>query len=435
MQKLHGKNLLLVGFTLFSMFFGAGNLIFPPFLGAQAGTNTWLAMIGFIFSAIGFPVLGVIAVAKADGLRGLAGRVHPAFAAVFTLLIYLSIGPGLAIPRTASTSFEMVSPLIGGSSPMLQLIYSVGFFTIALIIALRPDKLTDRLGKILCPILISLIVVLFIGCILHPLASSYGVPIAPYTVLPPIQGFLGGYQTMDTIAALNFGAIIALNIRAKGIEDDDQVVRGTIRAGWIAGAVILAIYAMLAHIGAISGAAFPGGENGADTLTNIVSALFGAPGSVLLAAIFFIACLNTCIGLLSCCSDYFHELIPAVPYRIWVVFFAGISAVISNIGLSEILRLSTPILNAIYPVAIMLIILSFVPSLHKWRLVYPMTIGFVTVQSVIAALAQAKVMIPVISALVAKIPLSSLGFGWVLPGIIGLVLGLIFSRPSDEAKA
>ncbi len=434
MQKLHGKNLLLVGFTLFSMFFGAGNLIFPPFLGAQAGTHTWIAMIGMTLSAIGFPVLGVIAVAKADGLRNLAGRVHPAFAAVFTLLIYLSIGPGLAIPRTACTSFEMVAPLIGNSGA-LQLGYSIAFFVIALIIALRPDKLTDRLGKILCPILITLIIVLFIGCLVHPVAASYGTPHEIYATLPITQGFISGYDTMDTIAALNFGAIIALNIRAKGIEEDKQIVRGTIRAGWIAGAMMLVIYAMLAHIGALSGAAFPGGESGADTLTNIVPALFGAPGSILLAAIFMIACLNTCIGLLSCCSDYFHALIPAVSYRVWVVFFAGISAVISNVGLAGILRFSKPILSAIYPVALVLILLSLIPKLHQWRLVYPLTIGFVTIQSIIAALSQAAIRIPFVTDLIAKIPLTAQGFGWVLPGVVGLLLGLILCRPTAEEKA
>ena len=172
MQQLRGRNLLLVGFTLFSMFFGAGNLIFPPFLGAQAGTATWIAMAGFAISAIGFPILGVIEIARTGGLSQLAGRVHPKFAAVFTLLIYLSIGPGLAIPRTASTSFEMVAPLVGGSNTLLQLIYSLIFFALAGLVALRPEKLTKRLGKILCPTLIALIVILFIACLLHPVAEG-----------------------------------------------------------------------------------------------------------------------------------------------------------------------------------------------------------------------------------------------------------------------
>ncbi len=432
MQKLHGKNLLLVGFTLFSMFFGAGNLIFPPFLGAEAGTAAWPAFLGFAMSAIGLPVLGVIAVARSGGLSALAGRVHPRFAAVFTLLIYLSIGPCLAIPRTASTSFEMFTPLIGGGVGK-QAVYSVVFFAVAFLIALRPDKLTDRLGKILCPTLIVLIIVLFAGCLFAPVAAHYGVPTEKYTTLPTAVGFLGGYQTMDTIAALNFGAIIALNIRAKGIEEDKQVVRGTIRAGWIAGALLLVIYAMLTHVGALSGAAFPLGESGADTLSSLAYALFGTPGRVLLAAIFLIACLNTCIGLISCVSEYFHGLFPRVSYRAFAAFFSVASMVVSNIGLAGIIRLSTPVLNAIYPAAIVLIVLSFVPQLAAFRWVYPLAVGLTCVQSVTEALAQSGLSIPFWTDAVAALPLTDAGFGWVLPALIGLLLGLVLSQRAPQA--
>ena len=429
MQKLRGRNLLFVGFTLFSMFFGAGNLIFPPFLGAQAGANTWLAFAGFAMSAIGLPVLGVIAVARSGGLAALAGRVHPRFAAVFTLLIYLSIGPCLAIPRTASTSFEMLAPLVGGGAAR-QLIYSALFFAAAFLVALRPEKLTDRLGKLLCPALIVLIVVLFAGCLLHPPAAHYAAAGEPYTALPAAAGFLAGYQTMDTIAALNFGAVIALNIRAKGVADERQVVRGTIRAGWVAGAVLLALYAMLTHAGALSGAAFPGGETGADTLTQLARGLFGRPGLVLLAAIFVIACLNTCIGLISCVSEYFHGLFPRVPYAAFAAFFALASMVVSNIGLAGIIALSTPVLNAIYPVAIVLIALSFVPRLAAYRWVYPLAVGLTCVQSVADAFA-----LPGLSALLDRLPLAGLGFGWVTPALAGLLLGLLLSRRDAAAQA
>ena len=211
MKKLSGKNLLLVGFTLFSMFFGAGNLIFPPHLGAQAGTSLWPAFAGLAVSAVGLPIAGVVAVARAGGLDRLAGRVHPVFAMVFTILVYLSIGPCLAIPRTASTSFQMLVPLIGGGTG-LQLAYSVLFFAAAFLVALRPEKLTDWLGRILCPCLIVLIVMLFAGCLIHPLAAHYGTPSAEYAALPAVQGILYGYQTMDTLAGLNFGAVIRLNI-------------------------------------------------------------------------------------------------------------------------------------------------------------------------------------------------------------------------------
>ena len=175
MQKLLVRQRLLLGFTLFSMFFGAGNLIFPPHLGAQAGSNFWPAFAGFAVSAIGLPIAGVVAVARAGGFDQLASRVHPKFSLVFAILVYLSIGPCLAIPRTASTSFEMLVPLVGGGRG-LQLSYSIVFFAAAFLVALHPEKLTDRLGRVLCPALIALIFVLFAGCLLHPVAAQYGPP-------------------------------------------------------------------------------------------------------------------------------------------------------------------------------------------------------------------------------------------------------------------
>lgn len=216
-QKLSIRNLFLVGFTLFSMFFGAGNLIFPPFLGAQAGQESWKAMAGFLVSAAGLPVLGVAAAALAGGLEKLAGRVGPHFAAVFPILIYLFIGPCLAIPRTASTSFEMtVLPAANALGIDLegrflgvqgafaaQAGYSVLFFIVAVLLSLKPERLTDRLGKVLCPTLLILIAVIFTGCLVWPVGIPSG-PEASYRSAPALKGFLEGYGTMDTLAALNF---------------------------------------------------------------------------------------------------------------------------------------------------------------------------------------------------------------------------------------
>lgn len=429
-KQLKGRNLVLVGFTLFSMFFGAGNLIFPPFMAAQAGHNTWPALAGFAISAVGLPILGVVAVARSGGLTSLASCVHPAFAAVFTILVYLSIGPCLAIPRTASTSFEMaVTPFTGGSDKLwlFQLLYSVVFFGVALLVALRPEKLTERMGKILCPCLLALIAVIFAGCLINA-PGGYGASGGAYAVNPLSQGFLDGYQTMDTIAGLNFGIVIALNIRAKGVEEDRSTVRGTIRAGWIAGAVMLVVYAMLAHVGAVSGGAFPGAANGAETLTSIVSALFGPLGSVILAAVFVIACLNTCIGLISSCGEYFHSLVSRFSYRAWAAFFALVSMVVSNAGLNLILTVSVPVLNIIYPVAIVLIALAF---LHRWiggwSRVYPTAILFTAFSSVVYTLDGLGFAIPGVTRLMNHIPLSSLGLGWILPALCGAVLGMLIS--------
>lgn len=436
MNRLSAKKQLLVGLTLFSMFFGAGNLIFPPFLGMQAGTSTWIAMAGFALSAIGFPVLGVVAVARAGGLDALASRVHPKFAFVFTLLIYLSIGPCLAIPRTASTSFEMaVTPFVtllglGGEESglgMAQLLYSAVFFTVALLLAMRPDKLSDRLGKILTPCLLTLILIIFAGCVIHPI-GSYGAPAAVYGKNPVVKGFLEGYLTMDTIAALNFGIIIAVNIQAMGVTEEKAVVSATVKAGIITGIVLLAVYSSLAHIGAMTGETFGAAENGAQTLNRVVQYQFGSVGAVILALIFFIACLNTCVGLLSCCSKYFCTIIPKVGYRTWVLIFAAASLVISNAGLNKILEISVPVLNMIYPVAIVLIVLAFLhPLIKNMRMVYPVCALFTGIISIGSE-------ITVFGGAIGKLPLYEAGLQWIVPAAAGGILGMILSAVFSESK-
>ena len=431
-ERLSGKKVLIVGLTLFSMFFGAGNLIFPPFLAVQAGTSIIPAAAGFLISAVGLPVLGVIAVARSGGLEKLAGRVHPAFAQLFTILIYLSIGPFLAIPRTAGTSFEMtLLPLVGeGGKAAGQLLYSIVFFTIAMVMAFNPDKLTERLGKILCPALLILICVRFAGSVFYHQTIS-GEPAGAYQRAAAVTGFLEGYQTMDTIAALNFGIVIALNIRAMGVREDSQVVRTTIHSGMIAGLLLALIYMALAYVGGQVQAEAASLDNGARILTFAAGRFYGNAGALLLGVIFFIACLNTCIGLLSCCSKYFSTLVPGIGYRAWVVLFAVTSVVIANAGLSRILAFSVPVLNAIYPVAIVLIALSFI---HRGegagRKMYPAAILLTGIVSVIYSLEQTRIVIPVITGAVSLLPGYGLGLGWLIPAAIGIGIGRMLPEHS-----
>ena len=426
MKSLRVKDTLLVGFTLFSMFFGAGNLIFPPGIAAQAGTMTWFAVLGLAVSAVGLPVLGVIAVARSGGLDQLGRRVHPAFAKGFTIVAYLAIGPCLAIPRTASTSFEMaVPPFVGGDAPisLFRLAYSVVFFALALLVALRPEKLTDRLGKIFCPILVALIVITFAACLFNPL-EGYGAPALRWDspVKAVAAGFLDGYQTMDTIAALAFGIVIALNIQARGVREPGAVVKETVGAGLIAGVMLLAVYSMLAHIGAISGGAVPNPSDGTQALTNSVPLLFGSLGSLILAAIFVIACFNVCVGLISSCGEYFHGLLPRLSYRGWAVLFALVSMLLANAGLSQILTFSVPVLNIIYPVAIVLILLSFAHQWIKGRpAVYPAAILCTGIASILLEL-QRLTKLPLLSPL-SGLPLADLNLGWVVPALAGVVVG------------
>lgn len=436
MEKLSKKNLRLVSLMLFSLFFGAGNLIFPPFLGQSAGTNTWVSMAGFFITAVGFPIMGVIAVAKSGGLRNLANRVNPVFAGIFTVLIYLSIGPCLGIPRAGSLPFEMaVAPFLVGtniSTTFARLVYTLVFFLVAYWLCLTPSKLVDRIGKFLTPTLLGLIALVFLASIFKPL-GGYGTPTGEYASSPLVKGFLEGYLTMDTIAALNFGIVISFAIKSKGVTSEKAVVSSSIKAGLIAGTLLIAVYSMLCHLGATSGGRFGETENGAQTLNNVMTYIFGEPGAILLAIIFTVACLTTCVGLITSCSEYFETLSSKVSYKGWVRILSLSSMVLANMGLTKILAVSVPVLNAIYPIAIMLIVLAMLDKVFMGnKMVYSFTILFTGVVSVVDALSQAGISIGFLVNAFSKLPLYSQGLGWIVPAVLGMTLGYVVSLISGD---
>lgn len=427
MKNLSKKDLLFIGLMLFSLFFGAGNLIFPPFMGEAAGEKIWIVLLGFFVTAVGFPVLGVIAVAKSGGLTNLAKRVNPIFATIFTVLIYLSIGPGLGIPRAGSLPFEMaVAPYLPErfSLKLALFIYTLIFFAIAYWLSMSPGKLVDRMGKILTPTLLCLILIMVIGSFIKPL-GGYGVAVNGYEVSSFFKGFMDGYLTMDTIAALNFGIVIALAIRSKGVSDDKAVVSLSIKAGLIAGVLLAIIYGMLAHLGATSGSRFGLMENGAQTLTNITMYIFGKPGAVLLASIFTLACLTTSVGLITSCSQYFSTFTSKISYENWVRILTVFSMLVANMGLTKILSISVPILNAIYPIAIMLIVLSMLDFIFKSnKYIYGLTILFTGVVSIIDAMGQVGLAKDSLLSIISYFPLYNEGLAWIVPAILGIVIGL-----------
>ena len=434
-MKLGKRKMLLVSFMLFSLFFGAGNLIFPPFLGQNAGETTPLAIASFLITAVVLPVLGVIVVAAFDGLDCLARKVDARFAVVFTVLIYLSIGPGLGIPRAASVPFEMaVAPYLPENAPLKWCMagYSLVFFVIAAWLALTPKKLVERIGKFLTPSLLVLLVFLFVNFLFR---GDAGVAAAQetYAANPMVKGFLEGYQTMDTIAALNFGLVIAVTIRNLGVENKKSVMRYTVTAGLAAGTILSLVYLMLAYMGMKSSAVYPIQENGAWTLRCIVSQLFGGPGAVLLAAIFTLACLTTCVGLITSISQFFSGLTKKLNYRQWVFVIAGFSFLICNQGLNTILSLSVPVLNAIYPMSIVLIILGLCDSkIQKNCFIYPVTIAAVGVESVLYVLEQAKLPLGIIGELCHKLPLYSMGLGWVVVGLAAVLVSMVCGCVSGQ---
>jgi len=394
-------------------------------------------MAGFFITAVGFPVLGVVAVAKSGGLDNLAKRVKPLFAGVFTVLIYLSIGPCLGIPRAGSLPFEMaVAPYLPESISKIWalFIFTLIFFSVAYWLSLTPAKLVDRMGKFLTPILLVLISLIFIASIFRPL-GSYGVATEEYVNSPFVKGFLDGYLTMDTIAALNFGIVIALAIKSKGIKDEKAIISTSVKAGVGAGGLLIVVYSILAHLGATSGGRFGTTENGAQTLTNIMTYIFGKPGAVLLAVIFTLACLTTCVGLITSCSQYFSALNSKLSYKNWVRILSLSSMILANMGLTKILAISVPVLNAIYPIAIMLIVLAMLDKFFNGStVVYGLTILFTGIVSVADALGQVGIQWNFIVNLFSKLPLYSKGLGWVVPALIGIILGTVYKLVEEKVS-
>ena len=337
-MKLTKKNILLLSFTVFSLFFGAGNLIFPPLLGQQAGSNTAFAFIGFLITAVILPVVGVIVVGKFNGLTNLANKVGTKFSFIFTLLIYISIGPGLGIPRAGSVPFEMaVYPYLkeGANFKLWMAIYTLVFFAVVLWLCLNPGKLVKRIGTFLTPSLLLLIIIMFITFLIKGV-KGVSSPNDIYATNAFLQGFIDGYQTMDTIAALNFGLVVVLTLNSFGINNEKSVIKETIKSSIIAGSILTLVYLMLTIIGTYTSSIYPVYENGALILRRTMFDLLGNAGAIILAAIFTLACLTTCIGLTNSISAYFSNLFKKVSYKKWVIIITIVSFLICNLGLNMI---------------------------------------------------------------------------------------------------
>ena len=401
---------LLLSFTVFAMFFGAGNLIFPPFLAYQAGERVLPAFLGFTITAIGLPVLSLIAIGKAGSLKALASRAHPVFGTAFTIVIYLAIGPCLAIPRTASTSYEMIAEA-AGTGMTAGMIYSVLFFAASGMIALRPEKLTKRLGRILSPLLISLIAILFIGSatLLHVKGPAEAA--APYSISPFTTGFQEGYQTMDALAGLVFGIILSVNLKAIGVDKERAGKEGIIAAAG-GGMLLFLVYSAIALIGMVARGISPDASNGAEVLSDVAAALWGGYGRVILALIFMIACFNTSVSLLSSCGEYFSSLTPRIGRGIWIAIFAAASCVISNAGLDMIISLSTPVLTVLYPSAIVLIVLALIPGTERLKWTYILSIAAALLSSLIV----------------------DAGFAWIVPTVIAIIIGIAIDRKAGRGE-
>lgn len=442
-NRLDIKQRILVAGTLFGMFFGAGNLIFPVHLGQLAGRNVIPAMVGFIVAAVGIPILGVAAIGTthSEGLQDLASKVGRRYGCVFTSLLYLTIGPFFAIPRCATTSFTT------GIQPMLQnsisetsalLIFSVLFFGLVLIFSLRPANITVWIGKIINPLFLIFLGILVVTALTHPgTAASAVEPDTLYQKGALFPALIEGYGTMDAIAGLAFGIVVIDIIRAMGVQDSSHVAKEVLCSGIMTGILMAFIYVVTILMGAQSREFFEISENGGIALNQIAGHYLGRSGNIVLAITITCACLKTSIGLVTSCSETFVKMFPkGFSYQTWAVIFTVFSCVVSNAGLSKIIEYSLPVLMFLYPLAITLILLALFGRFfdHDRRVYVSVTAftGCAAVFDLIKALpssVQTALHLERVFAAVRNIlPWYDLNLGWVLPAVFGLILALVIHK-------
>lgn len=433
----------IIGLMLFALFLGAGNIIFPPALGQMAGENLFIAMLGFLITGVGLPLVAILAIANSNdgesgGLQSIASRVHPVFGIVFTMIVYMAIGPFFGIPRTATVSYEigvvpfLTQDLSHAKWPLL--IFTIVFFAITVAFALNPAKLVDRIGKILTPALFIIIGALVLKSLITPMGEISGSH-GDYATQPFFRSFVEGYLTMDVIAALIFGIIIINALRAEGVTNKAAAFKATIIAGVIAAVGLTLVYVSLGYIGASSVEAIGLQDNGGAILALASKYLYGSSGTIILALTIIFACLTTSIGLVSACAQYFEETFPQISYKTYVFIFAGFSTVIGNFGLTQLINISLPALMMVYPLAIVLMIMSFFDKAFGRRpIVYILALLGTAIVSIFDGLAVANIEVASITSLLSHLPLYEQQIGWLVPALIGAMIGFIITLLTPEPK-
>ena len=437
MQKSNNtvRDIIVVGFALFSMFFGAGNVIFPPYLGMESGPQWLLGFSAYFIADIGLALLGVFALLRVGSSEAVTLRLGKIPAELLMCAIILCIGPMVAIPRTSATTFEMaIAPNIPGVSPVL---FSVLFFALILALCIKESAVVDIVGKVLTPLLLVGLFAIIIKGIVTPLGE---IAALPQIANAAVTGIKAGYQTMDALAALPFGIIVLQSVTAKGYDSGRKQFRVVGGAAVLAGVLLLCVYMGLAYLGATVSAQYTSDIGRAQLIMALVEALMGKVGVILFGVVVGLACVTTAIALTSSAAAYFAELCRGkVSYKVFVIAICVFSAVVSNLGLDRIVAVAAPVLDVIYPPTLVLIFISLLAPRLPDRVSRGAAIGAL-LTSVLCALNANGIHIP----FMANLPLYDLGLSWLLPAVIfGLAASLlsgrfqtrearVFQRPHEE---
>ncbi|EJP6473566.1 branched-chain amino acid transport system II carrier protein [Clostridium botulinum] len=429
MKKTSAKDFIVIGFALFAMFFGAGNLIFPPYMGKLVGDQAPIAIIGFLITGVGLPLSGIIACAKTNGtFSDISGRVGRKFSIIATTALILAIGPMLAIPRTAATTYELgINPIFPSIPPIVGVAI---YFAICLAFVLRPSGIVDNIGKILTPALLVLLAIIIIKGLVSPLGPVINTNFEGAFS----KSLLEGYQTMDAMASVIFSSIILTSVRAKGYTDKNDIISATIKSGVVAILGLAFVYGGLMILGSQTSQIIPQEMGRSALVVEIVKRDLGNAGTIILGLAVGLACLTTAIGLISTGADYFSGLTKGkVSYNTFAIIISVVSALLGTGGVEKIVKFAVPVLQILYPIVIVLIVITLLGKLVKNNNIVKITVYTTLVVSVIDTInILTNGSVSFIKSLLGIIPLSNVGFSWLIPAIIAFIIGtVIFGKKQD----
>ena len=426
-RKKHVTDSIVVGFALFAMFFGAGNVVFPPYIGMHAGEQWANGFLFYFIADIGLALVAMFAILHAGGADNITGRIGHVASKVLMCAVILCIGPMVAIPRTAATTLEMsVTPFFSGMSPV---VFSIIFFAVILLLSIKQSAVIDIVGKILTPALLIGLLILIVKGFVSPIGDIVDTGVSASEVT--VNGIKSGYQTMDVLAAMAFGIIILSSADEKGYTDSKSAAKMIGIAAALSGVLLLIVYFGLTYLGATASTVFPTDISRANLVIGIVELLLGKAGLIIFAIVIALACITTAVALVSSAASFFAKLAnDKISYSVFVVVICVSSAVISNLGLDMIIAIATPVLDIVYPPMLVLILLSwFGDKLHKS--VYVSSVAGSLIASVLATASLYGMNVPVIDSL----PLASLGLGWLTPAaVFGLEAYLVSKVKFQNAQ-
>ena len=427
-QKGSFKDVIVFGFALFAMFFGAGNLIFPPYLGIITGPEWLTAFGGFTFADAGLALLAVMATAKYDGnVIALFKRAGLKLAIVLGCADILCIGPFLAIPRTGATTYEMgIMPLLGNTIPIA--VFAAIFFIITYVLTIKPSKVVDIVGRVLTPALLIALAVIIVKGIISPLG--------PIVEEPMIQGVVGegiaqGYQTMDAFAAIALASVLIVSLNEKGCNTVGDKLKAIMKSGVLACVGLALVYGGLCFLGATVSTMYGVDAQQSQVIVNITEGLLGQTGKVILAVCVALACLTTSIGLTSATGQFFEKLSGGkLKYKTVVLAVCIFSACMASIGVGGIIKVASPVLSIVYPPTIVLVILAFFTEKIQNDNVYKFAVYTSLIVSILTVIQSYGVAMPFLDYL----PLKEFGFNWVVPVLIAGVIGHFVPSKNSELE-